>query len=201
MRCWEKLKVRLNNMKEKLTGRRLVDALKVQSRINLSPHLSDAGELLGVYLEIEGPLAALPNMKNNKMPGFNFIAPDKIAKLKALTELFNETWSMFSQKPLKFYNTKLLLVVIAGKRKVSFDLDGVAVTVRDWLEPSAKEKGGKRKVRGWGVGLVDDDRHITSVVVHANFMGSDTETTRICVCPLETVREPMMAVIAKAIAA
>lgn len=144
------------------------------------------------YLEIRiyGLLANLPSLKNGKLPGKNILQPKTRAKLIALTELWEEgpawkkDWAKFGKEEVF-----VLLVLAQGSR---VDRDGAESTIRDWLEPRDKQVGQKKKKdRGWGIGVVDDDKRITAQTLRASQLGLQQVYTRIIVQPLSQVDRPI----------
>lgn len=101
------------------------------------------------------------------------MAADVKQRLLIMDRLFNEEIrnsndgfnpSAFYGRPCEtsFGDDSVFMLVICGKRSGRFDKDNVASTVQDWLEPRTKQIGKRKKRdRGWGVGVVNNDRQIT----------------------------------------
>lgn len=115
----------------------------------------DPSKLTALAITLDGDAAKVPSMKNSKLPGKNFINPEAKARVVGLTTLYRDKASHISAR---FGKEPVFLVVIHGDRKTAYDADNALTTIRDWLEPSTKEKGGTTTQRGWGIGVLDDDR-------------------------------------------
>ena len=130
------------------------------------------------------------SIPNSKTTGY-FWAMDSLFQAASLAVKAEAKHDRFPV-PMRWYapeykDLSLFVLVISCKRSAVCDLDNVLVSVRDWLEPSGKLKGGKNS-RGWGIGLVDDDKHVQGMVVPSKLCGLESEVTRILIRPLECVR-------------
>lgn len=127
----------------------------------------DKQGLKRLRIEFHGELSRIPSLKNSKLPGRNFINPDVLQRLKAMDGLFQRGAEPYRRKGLAFGDAEVLGVLVCPKRKVRFDLDNCAAAIKDWCEPPTK------RLRGWGVGLVNDDSRLNVVVVRAEHVGLD----------------------------
>lgn len=108
-----------------------------------------------LLIEVHGPLAAIPSMKNSKLPGKNFMSNDYKARILALLALIEPELEGFS-----FGDTFVHMILISAGQG---DLDGVCATVKDMLEPRTKQvgKGKNKRDRGWGLGVINDDSRMS----------------------------------------
>lgn len=124
-----------------------------------------------VKLEFSGPIAHIPSLKNSKMPGKNFTNVETMARLKVMDYVYKQSVAKSGiHFPVNFGKDDVALILICAKRKVAFDTDNCLATIRDWLEPPTK-KVGKGRTRGWGVGLVDNDRQIKGIAIYDRDIG------------------------------
>ena len=154
------------------------------------------------YFEIRlhGEAAKIPASKNRRIPisGNRSIPNHKTTgHMWALDSLFQAAMLVWKAErvlktPFPAYTAlPLFVLVISCKRSAACDMDNILVSVRDWLEPSLKAKGGKN-ARGWGIGLVDDDKNITGMIVPSKLAGMEVDYTRIIIRPLEMVRGELL---------
>lgn len=128
-------------------------------------------EVQRVKLELSGPIAHIPSLKNSKLPGRNFINPETAARLRVMDFVYKQSIAKTGLRaPVTFGKNEVALIVICAKRKVSFDTDNCLATIRDWLEPGTKMVG-KGRARGWGVGLVENDRQIRGMALYDKDIG------------------------------
>ena len=154
-----------------------------------------------LVIELHGELAAVPAMKNsNRMRGSGGFGLDKrtLAKLEALDIL----WDREMQDraiPISYGTEHMHCVLINGERDYSFDSDGCATTIKDWLEPREKHSGkrgeGKSKGRGWGIGVVDNDAHVTCYPLYSWQTGLGRNHTTLIIRPWEAVRKESLALV------
>ena len=159
----------------------------------------EGGKYFPDYFEIElhGEAAKIPATKNSRIPirgNRSILNHSTLGHMQALDALYETREPVY--RPY-FGKRPVFLLVISCKRSASCDLDNVLVSVRDWLEPSSKGKGGAKK-RGWGIGLVEDDRQITGVCVASSLLGLELDYTRIIIRPMESVRESLINFVAGA---
>ncbi len=140
----------------------------------------------GVEILIEGPAAKIPALKNSKIPGTNFTKPEHLGRIYALDALYNVAIEEAKIRP-QFGDEPLYMVAVIGARSNSFDPDNCFTTLKDWLEPATKPVGKNR--RGWGIGLVSDDRFVSGFPVAARDLGSRNQNTFISIRLLDSVRD------------
>lgn len=182
--------------KEKLTRRELTRKYIEESQCVVTLFHVESGTLEGlprplsrVEIEFHGALAAIPNMKNRKIPGQNFMNPDVFAKVDAMDALYShEMRKQGYIDPHTFPTFGLAnvhMLFISAKRSRSFDLVGCIETIQDWMEPGTKKVGvGKNKHdRRWGIGLVADDKQITPTPRHSWQVGPELDYSRIIIEP------------------
>lgn len=136
-----------------------------------------------IYLRIaiKGLLAKLPSLKNGKMPGKNFLNLQTKYKLVALTHFFNKR----IDRVVKFKPKETLYCFVMLPNGSRLDEDNGYASVKDWLEPRFKAK----KDRGWGIGVVENDRYITGEARHAERLDIKTECAEIILRPYSDVKE------------
>lgn len=133
---------------------------------DLVKHYVENSEIVVTHLPrvtriiVHGALAFLPILKNRKITGtakagHSFLAPnpDAMAKIKAMDLL----WKSQQARQLSWTSVGLTIIMADQQRA---DRISVLETVQDWLEPSSKIVGRTKRERGWGVGLVRDDKYI-----------------------------------------
>lgn len=172
-------------VKEKLTGKNLVETIVRESecKVDLREH---EGRLVSASIQFTGLAANIPSMKNSKIPGRNFINNDYKCHLQAMDRLYAEA---AGDSSLNFGEQDVSMMVLFACRSRSFDTDNATTTLKDWLEPRTKKVGKRFKVdRGWGIGLVQDDKRVYPYAVHARMLFLDSSTTRILLCPFDKVK-------------
>jgi hypothetical protein len=135
-----------------------------QSEVFVSADHDGCG-LASIRVEFHGELARIPSLKNSKLPGRNFVNPDVLQRLKAMETLYHHGAEIYKKKGLAFGDREVVGVLVCPKRKVRFDLDNCAASIKDWCEPPTK------RMRGWGVGLVNDDSRLNVLAVRAEHVG------------------------------
>ena len=141
-----------------------------------------AGQLERVQIEFIGQVGDIPSLKNSKMPNTNFMNPQTKLRIGVMDILFAMGAAKLRfKKRLTFETTPVALLVVCKSRSRNFDPDNVLSTVKDWLEPRYKQVGRKRKNRGWGVGIVDNDAQITGICVKDCDLGLKLDKTIIVV--------------------
>lgn len=138
------------------------------------------GKAQRVVIELRGPIANIPSLKNSKLPGKNFLNLSVLSRLKVMDACFKQTIAEMGNPDISFGADEVTCLVVCAKRKVSFDTDNVLATVRDWLEYPVK-KVGKGRDRGWGIGLVDNDRQIKGLAVYCKDLGVIMEQSLIII--------------------
>lgn len=126
-----------------------------------------------------GALSKIPSLKNSKIPGKNFISNKAQGQLKAMTDLFKH--SLCNRTAPKFDEDIFVSVIIGAGSRV--DEDNGFAAIKDWLEPKSKNE------RGWGIGLVDDDKVITGYAIHGKRIGVEISPTIITVRPYQAHKE------------
>jgi len=126
-----------------------------------------------IIIELFGEISNIPAIKNRKQIIYNHktkkripvISKSAICKLYAMDKLYQEQLAEKNIKSLNFKSHPIFVYLICGNRNRDFDPINCMETVCDWLEPSNKKHGGKE--RGWGIGITEDDKHITSLALHS----------------------------------
>jgi hypothetical protein len=138
-----------------------------------------------LHLTLTGPASAIPPIKNSKVMG-RFLSSKVKARIKELDLLWFD-----AMRPMPFFpryeGMPLFVGVLIGRAGGRADADNILAAVKDWMEPAQKVKG-RGKPRGWGIGLVDDDKSITGFAAHSRAIGGEWECTQVVVRPLEIVR-------------
>ena len=156
----------------------------------------------GIRIKIRGDLARIPAIKNNKQIAVNsktgktFIKsnPKHIAHMKALTILWQKITG--HMQPIRF-NQKLSMAVIYGVRSGTWDEDNCKTTLKDWLEPSEKQKGGTGNARGWGIGLIEDDSLVKAYDIKSSELRIEQEFTTIFIEPWDRAKHDYLEFISK----
>lgn len=159
-----------------------------------SSHIDVESKDNRLFIHIRGALAELPSLKNSKRISSNhaFIERRVLAKLKALDKLL-APYLPYVQP----YTEPVSVILINSERSRSFDPDNTYQTVKDWLEPSTKTDGVRKKsnTRGWGVGLVTNDSLISGGSYHAKDVGAELSVTSIYLVPFVSVQSSLKAYI------
>lgn len=166
----------------------LIREIVKASSIQINTERDWTGAPLRVSIALAGPAAAIPSLKNAKMPNQNFLNPKVIARLVALDVMFERAVKESGAK-LCFPAGPVWVTLLLGRRAVAFDADNCLAAIMDWLEPNTKSNRGN--LRGWGVGLVTNDRYSSGLAVKASDLGLTTESTLIIVSRLEMVRKDL----------
>lgn len=130
-----------------------------------------------------GPIADIPSLKNQKVQGTNVLRGESKAKLAIMTDLVYRACEF----KVPQYDPKLAVfcVVLCAYRKNTFDEDNVATTIKDWLEP----KFMRNKNRGWGIGVVPNDRMIRIYAVKKTKDSPNSHITEIVLRPYSTMKD------------
>jgi hypothetical protein len=164
----------------------IVNDLVINSRMRISFNADWTGALKNMVIRLDGAAARIPSLKNAKLPGKNFINPDVTARLRALDALYA---GVIGHKRPSFGKQLVWMTLILGARKSSYDSDNCYAAVCDWLEPHSKIVGGK--ARGWGAGIVPNDKLICGLHIPADYLGLVGTHTTILLERLEDVRVPL----------
>lgn len=183
----------LEKKKGDMSGAELRAFYRARSEVFASFHEIN-GVLDFVYIELRGELGRIPSLKNWRMPGKHFVNPDVMSRIRVMDELFEKS----CRPPKSFGDKPVHMTLICGERKGSFDLVGCVETIQDWLEPSTKKVGRKGSVRGWGVGLVDNDSQITPMPIHSWQTGIKHDHSTIILRPWEKMKEHVLETTASA---
>lgn len=152
----------------------------VGSQIGVQIHLSD-DQPQRMVIELAGPIANIPSLKNSKLPGKNFLNRSVLARLKVMDACYKLSLQRAKAPAnISFGKEPVTVLVVCGRRKVAFDTDNCFATVRDWMEHPIK-KVGKGKNRGWGVGLVENDRQIKGMAVYCKDIGLEMSNSLIVI--------------------
>lgn len=100
-----------------------------------------------------------------------------------MTDLFQKACNF--QVPRFAPKFPVFCLVKCAYRKNVFDEDNVATTIRDWLEP----KFIRNKDRGWGAGVVPNDRMVKIYATKKDKQSHDCEITEIYLWPYDLVKE------------
>jgi len=138
-------------------------------------------KLVFVHTQLKGPIANIPALKNQKINGTNILRGESKALLALMSHLFQK--SLQFQVPRFEIGELVFCVIFCAYRKNSFDEDNVATTVRDWLEP----RHIRNKDRGWGIGLVDNDRFVQALAVKKAKTAKNPDLTEIFIVPLASI--------------
>lgn len=143
-----------------------------------------SGDFVGLVIEIAGECARIPSHKQARDPKRGFVNPEYMARLKALDKLYAARGMCQYQ-----FADRLQLLLICSSRDRDFDPDNALSTVKDWLEPASKLVGPKKHPRGWGVGLIANDKQIRGQsAYHAEDIGFPTGQTVIVVRKFSEMR-------------
>lgn len=135
-----------------------------------------------LLIEFSGSLAKIPSLKNQKLPGRNFISNNAQGKLRAMTALFQHR-ARQQKINLSFGNQDVYLQVLIGEGS-RVDEDNGFAAIKDWLEPNHG--------RNWGIGIIDDDKYITGEARHVRRVDSTAKKTTIIIRPYYEVREKVI---------
>lgn len=161
------------------------------------------GELYprSLHIEFHGECANIPSHKNSFISTKTrapFIDPKVRAKLQAMDFLFLREVEAQGKSAFRFGSNHIHLTAILADRSRATNEDNLMSSIKDWLEPSVKEKGGKRKSRGWGVGIVDDDIYAHGYPVTSKMLNCQVSHTTIIIRPLEDMRKALVQFVAEA---
>lgn len=147
-----------------------------------------------IHIKFKGPIAHIPALKNQKIRFTNVLRPEAKAALDLMTRSFQR--SVNFNIPQYSNDIKLFCLILCAVRKRNFDEDNVLTTIRDWLEPSWIRK----KNRGWGVGVVKNDKNINAYAVKKTNLNAEPEVTEIYIMPLDSIKESLDELLLKIIA-
>lgn len=133
-------------------------------------------------IKLFGPAAQVPALKNEKVQGRGFLRAEAKARLAVMTDLFQKACSF--KVPQYAEKIPVFCLVKCAYRKNVFDEDNVATTIRDWLEP----KFIRNKDRGWGVGVVPNDRMVKIYATKKGRNAIDCDSTEIYIWPYSLVK-------------
>lgn len=158
------------------------------------------GELYprSVHIEFHGECARVPSLKNSKIPGHNFTNPDVRARLQAMDAVFKRELEAQGNPKVYFGTNHIHITAIFADRSRATNEDNLMSSIKDWLEPAWKEKGGKRKSRGWGVGIIDDDIYAHGYPVVSKMLNCQVSHTTIIIRPLEDMRKALVQFVTEA---
>jgi hypothetical protein len=128
-----------------------------------------------VHIELKGPVASIPALKNSKVQGMNVLREATRARLEVMSEIFQK--SVNFQPPR--YTVRIFCLILLSYRGRAFDEDNVLTTVRDWLEPRFI----RRHDRKWGVGIIPNDRMVNGFPVPKLKGAPTSEVTEIIIRP------------------
>ena len=165
-------------------------AITSSSKVELLRH-EDFG---AIEIQLHGELARVPNLKNRKQPvtlkdgrTLMLLNKDIMAKLHAMDACFQAAESRTDGPWCMPAELNLIVGVVAATTKgAALDIDAYATSVLDWLEPATKGVvRGNEKLRGWGVGVIANDRLVKAVVtLQAGHVTAPCDFTRIIVGPM-----------------
>lgn len=182
----EILSVQFGNQKPRKSRQAVIEDLLKSSKMEVRAVVGKRSGLpYWVEIDIHGALAHIPSMKRGKIPGTNFVNPTIIAKIKALDAAFAKAGAGLKS----FGENWIVMTLICADRSREFDLVGCVETVQDWLEPASKPVGKKHAARGWGIGLIPDDKYIIPRPDYAWQLGVSRDYTSIILERWEDVRE------------
>lgn len=147
------------------------------------------GEVARVTIQIHGALSAIPSLKNSRMIGGAMAGPVR-DRIRALDALFARS---VTGDPPSFGTDGVHVLIISADRSRRYDLIGVGETVQDWLEPCSKLVGRKRRQRGWGVGLIDDDAQVRLALYRAGDLSFPRDLTTITISRFDDVQPSVSA--------
>lgn len=185
--------VRTCSSKPKLRGAARVELWVRESKCTVVVTKRVVGQFIDIWFH--GKLAAIPSLKNSKIPGTNFINPDVRARLDAMTRLFHDVTKL--NAPAAYGSDRVWCVVILGSACRVRDDNNAFTAVADWLEP--KTKANRNKPRGWGVGLVDDDAQVKGFAIKAKDLNRNERDTHIRICPWAAVQPDLTAWVARTV--
>lgn len=157
------------------------------SRVEVEPEYDDRG-LARLDIRFFGPLSRIPSLKNSKAPGCNFMANDVRQRLGLMDRGYFQTGMQFT-----FGSAPVAMILVCGHRPNAFDKDNCVNTVQDWLEPRIKVVGKRKKRdRGWGVGVVDNDKQITSFAFYDHQLNQRLDHTSVTVLRWDLIQDSIL---------
>lgn len=109
-----------------------------------------------IHIRLKGPVANIPALKNQKIQGTSILRPQAKVVFDIMTRVFQK--SVNFEVPRYDAGVEVFCLVMCSYRPNTFDEDNVLTSVKDWLEPSFI----RQKDRGWGVGIVPNDRCVNA---------------------------------------
>lgn len=171
--------------------REVLDAkYSLGSEMLVQPYYEGAN-LVAVHIELHGPISRIPSLKNSKMPGKNFMNNDTRSRLRVMDRLYAKACQQIGVTPPTFGDSEVFALVVCGKRPTRFDKDNCATTVQDWLEPTIKKVGKKGAPRGWGVGVVNNDKQITTLAFNSAQLDLTLNYSIVVVVRWDAIKESM----------
>ena len=140
-----------------------------------------------VHIRLAGTISNVPALKNQKIQGTNILRPNAKVVLDLMTRAFEKSVNFNIPR----YDEDVFVLIECAYRRNSFDEDNVLTTVRDWMEPQHI----RGKDRGWGVGIVPNDRLVSGFAVKKAKTDKDADITEVYIRPLETIQHKYYAYI------
>lgn len=134
-----------------------------------------------LHIRLRGPIAQVPSLKNQKIKNSNILRP----KAKALLSLMTKAFFKSVGYNLPSFTGEVFCLVVCAYRTVTFDEDNVLTTVKDWLEPQVI----RQKDRGWGVGIVKNDRNVNAYAIKKSKLTPDSDVTEIYIRKVSDILE------------
>ena len=150
-----------------------------------------------LIIEVTGELANIPKLKQSRKAFGNRVVtdPNFLEKMEALDRL----WMIARHGKPKLNLGKAFLSMAMILTSKAYDSDAISSieTVMDWFEsPFKTKRDGKPFNRGWGIGIIDNDRQITPLPLHSGDVGPLSESTTILIRPFSAVREELARLVA-----
>lgn len=180
-------------VKENKSFKDKVNELIRKSEMTITATRNEAGVLNWLFIEITGELSKIPSIKNNMHSRFMFLRKPVLARLKAMDLLFREATK--DKGKLSFEDEEVLVCLMQNKHARADNISAME-TVQDWLEPGTKQKGGKLSDRGWGIGVIEDDRQAIPFSLTTNQASMLDGYTYILLIPFNEAKESTVKFIA-----
>lgn len=169
------------------TRSELVTQLLNESEVFLNVQWSNGAAIPDlVWIEFRGALASIPSLKNSRNK-FGGLTMRTKAYLQAMDAGFNDAIQREGFRRPYFGSEPVFIALgVYGRR----DDDNTSSTVKDWLEPRTKLVGQSvKRERGWGVGLIDNDREARCFPLPASDLALSIKHSRIVIRPWNSIRE------------
>jgi len=148
-----------------------------QELIQQSSMLISADHKGGLFIEIRGPLARIPSLKNTRA-ALGAMNPETKVRLAALTEMWErlyttQTWKHKDSQSDSCYGNQPLWISVLVAKECRSDEDNMLASVKELLEPRVHR--GRKKP--FGMNITDDDRFVNGWIFHprrVGFGGSNT---------------------------